>query len=787
MKFIPSLGQIAGACARHPWRVVSAWVTVLIVASVIAVVGLNDILSNEFSLTANFESVRGSKALNSSSLSETSGINETIVLRSLDGTTVDDPAFRAQAEKVIKSVRELQGTWDGAGPTAPPDLMKLSEGELEGSYVLSYYEIQDALSSPFARQIAANSGMLEQVDGMVSADKTVLLIPVNIGTWPVDMAEYVRLVETFDDSRFNATTIGNLSINEVFQQVVAEEVLKAEIFGVPIAIIVLLIVFGSLVAPVVPLALGLMSVGIALGITTIIGQFGDLQLFIQNMITMLGLAIGIDYSLFLVERYREQRANGYSKQRSIEIAGATAGKAVVFSGVTLALAMFGVMLVRINIFYSLSLGAIVVVTIAVLLTATMVPAMLSLIGDKIDWPRKKPVHAEQVDAHNMYQGFWGRITKIVVDRPWTSLLSAVVVLLIMASPVLDMKTGFSRSGQLPPGELTDAYLTLEKDFSAGLLSPVYIIFTGERTPEADAAIQAYIDQLSSSGDFVIVNPARWSDDNRTAEVVATLAYEGSSERAYDAIHRLRSDVGPATIGNVPGLTVYITGQSAGETDMMDHLGTRTPLVFAFVLGLSFVLLLVAFRSVVVPLQAIVFNLLSVAASWGIMVAVFSRGYFRDIFGYNESPIIEMWLPILMFCILFGLSMDYHVFIVSRIREHYDISHNNHEAVAIGLRSTGRIITGAAAIMVVVFGAFSMGSMLSLQQLGFGLAVAVALDATIIRSVLVPSVMTIVGDKNWYLPKWMGWLPDIRIEGDHKHEEAIASTAETSLSASGSQH
>jgi RND superfamily putative drug exporter len=192
------------------------------------------------------------------------------------------------------------------------------------------------------------------------------------------------------------------------------------------------------------------------------------------------------------------------------------------------------------------------------------------------------------------------------------------------------------------------------------------------------------------------------------------------------------------------------------------------MVFAFVLTLSFILLLLAFRSIVVPLKAILFNLLSVGAAWGIMVAVFSFGIGRDLLGYNESPIIEMWLPILMFCVLFGLSMDYHVFIVSRIREHYDISHNNHESVAVGLRSTGKIITGAAAIMVVVFGAFSMGSMLSIQQLGFGLAVAIALDATIIRSVLVPSVMTLAGDWNWYLPKWLDWLPDLRIEGDRDH-------------------
>lgn len=241
---------------------------------------------------------------------------------------------------------------------------------------------------------------------------------------------------------------------------------------------------------------------------------------------------------------------------------------------------------------------------------------------------------------------------------------------------------------------------------------------------------------------------------------------GILDPAYDTVGHMREVISPATIGQVPGLQVHVTGQTAGEVDMMDHLSERTPWVFAFVLGLSFMLLLLAFRSVVVPLQAIVFNILSVGAAWGIMVSVFANGFARDLLGYNESPIVELWLPILMFCILFGLSMDYHVFIVSRIREHYDISHNNHEAVAVGLRATGRIITGAAAIMVVVFGAFSAGSMVAIQQMGFGLAVAVAIDATLIRSVLVPSVMTLCGDKNWFLPSWLKWLPDLRIEGDH---------------------
>lgn len=771
MKKKPFLASLAGLCARNPWRVVSIWGVIFVAAAVLAGTGLNDVLNNEFSLTGDFDSVVGLEVLNDSSLSDSVGITETIVIQSLDGTTVDDPSFRSHVDRVTADVRVIMGDWEGTGPSGPPDMLQLAQGELQTNYVLNYYEILDVLSNPAAQAIAQQTGQLDQIEGLVSEDNTTMLLPVVIHSDEYSISNYIDVVEQFDTDRFEVTTIGNLSINEVFQALIIEELIQAEIFGIPIAIVVLLIVFGSLVAPVVPLVLGVMSVVIALGAATILGQFSDLQLFVQNMITMLGLAIGIDYSLFLVERFREQKSQGDSKLRAIEIAGSTSGKAVMFSGITLILAMLGVMLVRMNIFFSLAVGAITVIAVTLILTATLVPALLYLVGDRIDWPRKKPVRTEQIGRHNMYSGFWGTITKVVVDRPWTSLVASVAVLLALAYPVLDMETGFSREGQLPPGDITDAYMVLEEDFSAGLLSPMYVVFTGERSDEADAAIAGYVSMMEESGDFSLISEPTWDDVNQVAEVQATLAFEGSSERAYETVDTMRDEYTPATIGQVEGLDVHVTGQSAGENDMVEHLGTMTPWVIIFVLGLSYLLLLVAFRTVVMPLQALFFNLLSVGAAWGLLVTVFVHGFGADLFGYSQSDIIELWLPILMFCILFGLSMDYHVFIVSRIREHYDISHDNHESVAVGLRSTGRIITGAAAIMVVVFGAFSMGSSLAIQQLGFGLAVAVLIDATIIRCVLVPAVMTICGDWNWYLPSWLRWLPDLRIEGDHESSTA----------------
>ncbi len=582
----------------------------------------------------------------------------------------------------------------------------------------------------------------------------------------VKIVEYVDLVEEFDTDRFDVTTIGTSSINEEFSLIAAEDLIKGEMIGIPIAVMVLIFVFGALVAPMLPLALGLFSIGIGLGIVTLVGQFEELQLFIENMVTMLGLAIGIDYSLFIVERYREQRRLGYSTQRAIEIAGGTAGKAVLFSGITVILALLGVMLVPINIFFSLSLGAVIVVAVAVMLTLTMLPAMLSLLGDRINWPRKTPRPSTVPHHIDTYGGFWGKITKVVVSRPAISLVAAILLLLAMAWPVVDLETGFTGTAQMPPGETTDAYGYLERDFSAGLLAPVEFVFEGERSEELEAALGEFQSALVESGEFApFTEGVSWDEENNLAALTGTMMYPPSSPEAYALIDTVREDIIPATIGQVEGVESWVTGQSAVENDMLEMLGSRTPLVFIFVLTLSFILLTLAFRSLIVPLQAIVFNLLSVAATYGLLVLVFSKGFLRDFLGYTESPVIESWIPILSFCILFGLSMDYHVFILSRIREHYDISHNNSEAVAVGLRSTGKIITGAALIMVVVFGAFSTGSLLAMQQLGFALAVSVFLDATIVRSVLVPSIMTIVGDRNWWLPKWLEWLPDIRIEGE----------------------
>jgi RND superfamily putative drug exporter len=501
------------------------------------------------------------------------------------------------------------------------------------------------------------------------------------------------------------------------------------------------------------------------------------------MISMIGLAVGIDYALFVVERYREERRRGHPKADAIGIAGGTASKAVVFSGGTVVLALMGMFLMPASIFRALAIGAIIVVVVAVFATMTLIPAVLGLLGDRIDWPRRRnydayaQAHAAD-DPHNLaevYKGFWGRITRIVMARPVIGVVVSVALLVMAAIPFFDINTGFAGVETMPDdSRVRQGFEILEDEGFAGRLAVVQFAIEGDRS-----AAQTGIDNLQTAlgGETVPdgdgTKPAflpipqegsvRWNDAGDVALLEATLNVPTNDPRAYDEIERLRNEVVPAAFDG-DGVEVYVTGETAFNQDFFDLASDYAPIVIAFVLGLSFLLLLLAFRSVVVSAKAILMNLLSVGAAYGLLVLVFQKGVGNEVLGLQQTPTIEAWIPIFLFCVLFGLSMDYHVFLLSRIREHYDATRNNTESVAVGLHSTAKIITGAALIMVAVFGGFASGRLVMLQQMGFGLGVAVLLDATIVRSILVPSAMALLGDRNWYLPRWLEWLPDLGVEG-----------------------
>jgi len=749
-----STERLAGSSARHPWIVVLIWIAVLAVTGLFAAGNLADSVSTDITFSNDPDSTVGYEMIDEAGLSDEASIGETIVIHSRTGATVDDPAFEERATQTVSDVRELMAEWRAAAGLEPePALTPGTTPE-----VINYYEL---------RQFN-----LPEVEALVSEDRQTMIVPVALLPSFIDQVEIGDLLEALEarsDDDFDVVTAGTLSINERYSLIAEEDLIQGELIGLPMALIVLVLVFGALLAPVLPILLAVFSIGIALGIVTLVGRVIDLNLFIQNMVTMLGLAVGIDYALFVVERYREERLAGHSRQRAIERAGATSSKAVVFSGTTVILALAGVILIPTNIFQSLGLGAVIVVVVAVLANLTLLPAVLSILGDRINWPRRRraqgfdPNHSTEQQA---YTGFWGGITRRVMARPVVSAIASIAFLGMLAIPLVDLETGFVGPASMPESDVRTAYDLLLTEFSAGLLSPVEIVIQGEREA-IEPELANLIGMIDDSGRFnPLTEQPVWSDDNRTMVLSTTLTVAGDTEEAYDTVRWLRNEALPATVEQA-GADTWVTGDPAFNLDFITMVEDFTPPVFIFVLSLSFMLLLLAFRSIVVPVTAIVMNLLSVGAAYGLMVLVFQKGFLADTLGLTQTPMIESWIPIFLFCILFGLSMDYHVFLLSRIREHYDITSRNRESVAVGLRATAKIITGAALIMVFVFAAFATGRMVMLQQIGFGLAVAVFFDATVVRSVLVPSIMTIIGDRNWYLPRWLGWLPDLRIEGERE--------------------
>jgi RND superfamily putative drug exporter len=562
------------------------------------------------------------------------------------------------------------------------------------------------------------------------------------------------------------------SVGDAFSKTSERDLQTAEQRGMPVAMIVLVLVFGAVVAAFVPIVLALVAIMVALGVTTLVGQIWSLSFFVTNMIFMIGLAVGIDYSLFIIERFREERRHGLDKIEAIAVAGNTASRAVVFSGFMVVIALLGMLLVPSNIFRALGAGAIIVVLVALCVTTTLLPAVLSLLGDRIN-RLSIPFFSRRGQGEDN-RGFWAGTARLVMGHPWVSVISATVLLVALAIPYFSINLGLSGAETLPKAtQVYEANAILASEFSQGLAQPTDVVISGTdvNSPAVQSAIQKLEDSMAADTGAPD-GKSRFSSPQFTAGprgdvglLSVAVAGDPSSKESLDAISDLRSTLIPSAF-NGTGATVYVGGLSAGNQDFFDLVDRYTPIVFGFVLTLSFILLTMVFRSIVVPLKAVVLNLLSVGATYGLLVLVFQKGVGADLLHFQQSPIIQAWIPLFLFSILFGLSMDYHVFLLSRIRERFDQTRDNAGSVAFGLRTTANIITGAALIMVVVFSGFAMGEMVMFEQMGFGLAVAVLIDATIVRTVLVPAAMELLGDRNWYLPSWLGWLPDLRVEGGH---------------------
>jgi putative drug exporter of the RND superfamily len=752
-KSMSSTARLAHVSAQHPWRTVLAWVVLLIVAFAIqAIAPLDD--TTEVNLLNNPESNRGWDLLEEHGIRQERSGTETIIVRS-ESATIDDPAFQQTVQQVTDAVR--------------------ADTKIVAS-ATNYYEL--------------NAQDPETAANLVSADKTTTIIPVTL-TGSLEEAadhgaEFLDLIHAQRDAAPNLEilTVGDASLSEEINTITEEDLARGEGIGAGVAFLILIVVFGALVAAFVPLILAIVAIAVAFGLTALFSQVSELSFFVTNMITMIGLAVGIDYALFVVDRYREERRRGAAKIDAITKAGSTASRAVLFSGLTVVFALIGLLIVPNNIYRSLGVGAIFVVIVAVIATLTLIPAVISIIGDRIDWPRRRTYDAETAARQNAYDheeihsGFWGTITRVVMSNPLVALVLAVGFLLLCAYPYLNFEPGLGGASNLPDKlETKQAYTILATDFSAGLISPVEIVV---EAPLDDPSVQQGIAQIRSeigtaatSDGRSLFGPASVtnSDDGRLALISVPLKVAPDEPDANDAINQLRDDIIPPIRSTMTDSQILVTGVTANNVDFLEMRDTYTPIVFVFVLGLSFLLLLVVFRSLVIAAKAIVMNLLSVGAAYGLLVWVFQEGHLVDFFGFQRVEAIEAWLPLFLFSVLFGLSMDYHVFLLSRIREAYDQTGRNSLSVAIGLQRTARIITGAALIMVAVFSGFASGSLTFLQQVGFGLGVAVLFDATIVRSILVPSAMALLGDRNWYLPSWLSWLPNVHVEGP---AEAVAS-------------
>ena len=546
-----------------------------------------------------------------------------------------------------------------------------------------------------------------------------------------------------------------------------KDIEQGERFGVPMALVILLVLFGAVLAAFIPLGLAIVAIIVALGATALVGQVFELIFFVTLMITMIGLAVGIDYSLIVISRFREELRKGQSVQDAIARTGATASRTVFFSGLTVVVALAGMLIIPSNIFQALGIGAILVVVAAVMASLTLLPAVLSLLKHRINLLRL-PMIGSRLDkpAEDGRGGFWGWITRTVMGHPVISLVLVAGIMLAAAFSLLDMNTGFNGVDSFPDGTRSKAaFELLEEKFSYGVAVPTEIVIDGNIDSEqVQSAIASLQDTIAGDLDFFGQPTLQVNEQRDLAVLSVAVSGEQASAEAVAAVRRLRKEYIPEAFAGVPG-QVLVTGWTAFNIDFFDIADRFTPIVFVLVLGLSFVLLTVFFRSIVISAKAIVMNLLSVGAAYGLMVLVFQKGVGADLLGFQQSEMIDAWIPLFLFSVLFGLSMDYHVFLLSRVRERFDQTKNNAESVAYGLRATAGLITGAALIMVAVFSGFASGDLVSNQQVGFGLAVAIFLDATLVRSILVPAGMRLLGDWNWYLPSMLSWLPDLRVEAE----------------------
>jgi RND superfamily putative drug exporter len=631
------------------------------------------------------------------------------------------------------------------------------------------------------RPFAEARTYLDDPGGLVSEDRHATIVPLQIFD-EGEAEDVVAAVErNANGAGFAVAVTGDETLDHDFNLLSQEDLEKGELqFGLPAALIILLLVFGAVVAGLLPLMMAIVSIVVALGLSAVLSQQFELSVFLVNMLTGMGLALGIDYSLFVVSRYREERSAGRGELGAIEISGATASRAVLFSGTVFVIAMFGMLLVPSSIMRSLAVGAILVGIVSVAAALTLLPAVLGLLRDRVNALRIPFFGRRSLERSNPEGRFWGAIVRRVLRRPALSLALSAGLLLALALPVLGISIGTSGVSTLPDRFVSkQGFEELQRDFPATTTDPAEIVVSGAAGEDVGRALETLRAQLAADARFG-EGEIRYSSDGDVALLTVSVEGDPAASAAVDAVEELRDELVPAALEGT-GAEALVGGTSSENLDYFNSVIDPAPYVIALVLLLTFVFLTVVFRSVVVAGTAVALNLLSVGAAYGLLVLVFQEGVGADLLGFQQTDTIEAWVPLFLFSVLFGLSMDYQVFLLSRIRERYDETGDTTDAVTFGVGSTARIITGAALIIVAVFAGFARGDLIMFQQMGFGVAIALLIDATIIRSVVLPSAMKLLGEHNWYLPRWLEWLPRLNVEGSGSAPEEARSMPEAAAS------
>jgi RND superfamily putative drug exporter len=702
--------RLAAAAALHPWRTIGAWIAALVVSFGLIVFFLGDALTGEVEQLNNPESEQAYELLGQRLPPEPGEFSTDVVLIRSDSVTTAQPRFQATVDEVVSLLR-------------------------------------------------ATPGVLNVVEEPTARTQNAVIIEIGLADEDAALNVADDILEGAEFEGFELYATGEWMVENDFANLSQDDLKKGELqFGLPVALVVLLLVFGAVVAGLVPLILALVAIIAALGLTALVGIQFNLSIFTVNMLSGMGLALGIDYSLFVVSRFREERSAGREKLDAITATGGTASRAVLFSGLAFVIAMLGLLIIPNTIFRSLAAGAILVGITSVVAALTLLPAVLSLLGDRVNSLRI-PIIGRGAERGTGAEGrFWGAIVRAVMRRPVVSLVLSVGVLLALALPVLEFKTGEAGIRTMPDRFASkQGFNALQQEFGVGTTDTIEVVVDApELSAETHTAIRGLGDEMEADPAFRQVEVGLYPDRN-LAVIEAVPAGDSRDEGALAAVRELRET-------EIPGARVLVTGQTAESIDYFALTERWLPILIVFVLSLSFVLLTVAFRSVVVAATAIVLNLLSVGAAYGVLILVFQEGFGNELLGFQQVDFIEAWVPLFLFAVLFGLSMDYTVFLLSRIRERYLQTGESDLAVAHGIGSTARLITGAALIIIAVFVGFALGDLVAFQQMGFGVAVSLLIDATIIRSVILPATMKLLGEWSWYLPSWLRWLPDFHVEG-----------------------